>query len=99
MLLEADSRVRSISSSAGLGVNAGFMVFRAGIFDYRRPGEELVEQPYQRLLAADELMAYRYQSFRATTDTQKDKVLLYHTKLIHIGTTQKTAVIASLSSK
>ena len=76
--LEDDSRVRSIApiASAGLWVNAGFMVFRPEIFDYLRPGEELVEQPFQRLIAADELMAYRHRGFWATMDTLKDKLVL-----------------------
>ena len=76
--LEDDSRVRSISpiASAGLWVNAGFLALRPAIFDYLGAGEELVEQPFQRLIAAQELMAYRYQGFWATMDTPKDKLLL-----------------------
>lgn len=73
-------QVQSIApiASAGLWVNAGFMVFRQAIFDYLRPGEELVEQPFQRLLAVGELTAYRYQGFWATMDTPKDKLVLDH---------------------
>jgi glucose-1-phosphate cytidylyltransferase len=76
--LADDGQVRSIApiGSAGLWVNAGFMVMRPAIFDYLHPGEELVEQPFQRLIAADELMAYRYQGFWAAMDTLKDKLAL-----------------------
>ena len=76
--LEPDDRVRSIGpiSSSGLWVNAGFMVFRSDIFDYLGPGEELVEAPFRRLMAVDELIAYRHHGFWATMDTQKDKQVL-----------------------
>ncbi|WP_310395312.1 sugar phosphate nucleotidyltransferase [Hymenobacter sp.] len=76
--MDANSQVRSISpmANAGLWVNAGFMVFRPEIFDYLKPGEELVEQPFQRLIAAGELMAYPYKGFWATMDTPKDKLIL-----------------------
>ena len=43
------------------------------IFDYIRPGEELVEQPFQRLIEADQLMAYPYDGFTSSMDTFKDK--------------------------
>src|ERR1700730_16580427 len=32
-------------------VNGGFFVFRREIFDYMQPGEELVVEPFQRLVA------------------------------------------------
>ena len=32
-------------------INGGFFCLRSNIFDYMQPGEELVEQPFQRLLA------------------------------------------------
>ncbi|HKR08183.1 MAG TPA: hypothetical protein VJS39_03255, partial [Gemmatimonadaceae bacterium] len=41
--------------------------------EYIRPGEELVEQPFQRLIEADQLMAYPYDGFTASMDTFKDK--------------------------
>lgn len=73
--LANDGQVLSIApiASAGLWVNAGFMVMRPEIFDYLRPGEELVEQPFQRLIAAEELVAYPYKGFWAAMDTLKDK--------------------------
>lgn len=76
--LADDGHVRSIApiASAGLWVNAGFMVFRPELFDYLRPGEELVEQPFQRLIAAGELVAYRHRGFWAAMDTLKDKLVL-----------------------
>lgn len=53
-------------------VNAGFFVFRQEIFDYMRPGEELVEEPFQRLIAARKLAALPYTGFWRCCDTFKD---------------------------
>jgi glucose-1-phosphate cytidylyltransferase len=60
----------------GMRVNGGFFAFRAGIFDWIRQGEELVEAPFQRLAAAGKLVAYPYDGFWACMDTFKDKQLL-----------------------
>src|SRR5205814_9701876 len=43
-----------------LRVNGGFFLFRRDIFRYMRDGEELVEQPFQRLVAGDQLVAYAH---------------------------------------
>jgi glucose-1-phosphate cytidylyltransferase len=56
-----------------LRINHGYFMFRSEIFDYMRPGEELVEAPFQRLIAADQLLAYPYEGFTASMDTFKDK--------------------------
>jgi glucose-1-phosphate cytidylyltransferase len=54
-------------------INGGFFIFRNRIFDYIDEGEELVEEPFQRLIAREELMAYPYEGFWAPMDTLKDK--------------------------
>jgi glucose-1-phosphate cytidylyltransferase len=54
-------------------VNGGYFVFRNEIFDYIRKGEDLVHEPFQRLIAEEELLAYRYEGFWAPMDTLKDK--------------------------
>lgn len=59
-----------------LRINGGFFLFRREIFDYIQPGEELVERPFQRLIAARLLVAYRYDGFWAPMDTLKDKQVL-----------------------
>jgi glucose-1-phosphate cytidylyltransferase len=59
---------------AGLWVNGGFFAFRREIFDYLEEGEELVEQPFQRLIAAHELQAFPYTGFWKCMDTFKDKM-------------------------
>jgi NDP-sugar pyrophosphorylase family protein len=38
-----------------------------------REGEELVVQPFQRLIGEDQLMGYPYDGFYASMDTFKDK--------------------------
>ncbi len=58
---------------SGLRVNGGFFVFRGEIFDYMREGEELVEQPFGRLVEANKLLAYEYDGFWVPMDTAKDK--------------------------
>jgi glucose-1-phosphate cytidylyltransferase len=47
---------------------------RPQIFDHVREGEELVEQPFQRLIAARRLTAFRWDGFWQCMDTFKDKI-------------------------
>ena len=67
--------VRHITDS-GARINGGFFAFRREVFDYIRPGEELVIEPFQRLIAARQLLAYRYDGFWACMDTFKERQLL-----------------------
>jgi len=57
-------------------INAGFFVLRSTIFDDLEPGEELVLQPFDRLIERRELLAYPYDGFWRNMDTFKDKVEL-----------------------
>lgn len=66
---------RDIAQS-GLRVNGGFFAFRQSIFDYMREGEELVLEPFRRLIAADALVGYDYDGFWLPMDTAKDKARL-----------------------
>jgi len=54
-------------------INGGFFIFRNSIFDYIREGEELVVEPFQRLIAREQLATYKYSGFWACLDTLKDK--------------------------
>ena len=63
---------RDIAQS-GLRVNGGFFIFKREIFDYMRAGEELVMEPFQRLVDANQLVAYDYDGFWLPMDTAKDK--------------------------
>ena len=67
--------VRSISpvSRSGLWINGGFFAMRSRIFEYIHPGEDLVREPFQRLVAEQALLAYPYTGFWQCMDTFKDK--------------------------
>ena len=54
-------------------INGGFLVLRKNIFDYMKAGEELVEEPFSRLLNENKLFAYKYDGFWKAMDTFKDK--------------------------
>lgn len=58
--------------TADLWVNGGYYLFRPGIFEYLRPGEDLVGPPFERLIADRQLVAYRYEGFHTSLDTLKD---------------------------
>jgi glucose-1-phosphate cytidylyltransferase len=70
-----DGGVREIKPvmETDLRVNGGYFLFRRQIFDYMRPGEELVIEPFERLIAADQLATHRHDGFTASMDTFKDK--------------------------
>ncbi len=57
-------------------INGGFFCLRREIFDYVQEGEELVEQPFRRLIEQRRLWSYRYDGFWAAMDTFKDKITL-----------------------
>jgi glucose-1-phosphate cytidylyltransferase len=54
-------------------INAGFFVFRKDIFRYLGPGEDLVFEPFDRLISDGQLFAYKYKGFWTAMDTFKDK--------------------------
>ncbi|MFT3781754.1 MAG: sugar phosphate nucleotidyltransferase [Nibricoccus sp.] len=53
-------------------VNCGFFIFRHSIFDYMQPGEELVINPFRRLIETDNLLAFKADHFYAM-DTFKEQ--------------------------
>jgi glucose-1-phosphate cytidylyltransferase len=59
-----------------LYINGGFFVLRSDIFDYINEGEELVEQPFRRLIEKRLLATYRHAGFWQAMDTFKDKITL-----------------------
>ena len=63
--VEGDNAVNSIQSvrKSDILVNAGYFVFRKEIFDYIRPGEDLVVEPFQRLIADKKIIGYRSDLF------------------------------------
>lgn len=76
--LDAEHRVSGIHhvSQTDIRINGGYFVLRREIFDHMKPGEELVEAPFERLLAARRLGAYSYDGFFVSMDTFKERQTL-----------------------
>lgn len=73
-----DDEVRGLVpvARAGLAINGGFFTFRRELWDDLRPGEELVHEPFQRLIAKRKLATHRHPGFWACMDTFKERQLL-----------------------
>lgn len=73
-----DSRVTGINAirTTDVLVNGGFFAFRKEIFSHIKDGEELVEEPFARLIRDRKLIGYRDASFWYCMDTFKDKQAL-----------------------
>ncbi|WP_353063319.1 sugar phosphate nucleotidyltransferase [Tunturibacter psychrotolerans] len=54
-------------------INGGFFAMRNEIFQHILPGEELVREPFQRLIDKQALLAHKYNGFWQCMDTFKDK--------------------------
>jgi len=55
-------------------INGGFFAFKAQIFDFINEGEELIEQPFARLIERRLLATFRHSGFWQSMDTLKDKI-------------------------
>ena len=64
------------SQQSDIWINGGYFIFRREIFDYIQDGDELVQEPFDRLIKAGKLMAYRHFGFWRAMDTLKDKQML-----------------------
>lgn len=73
-----DGVVTNIShiGSSGLHINAGFFILRNEIFDYMEYGDELVDEPFNRLIEKNKLTSWEHKGFWASMDTFKDKRVL-----------------------
>jgi glucose-1-phosphate cytidylyltransferase len=73
--LGTDSNVVDIKAfdQADLWINGGFFIFKNEIFDYIQEKEELVNQPFSRLIEKQQLIGYKHRGFWACMDTFKDK--------------------------
>lgn len=73
-----DMTVNNIQNltKSGIWINGGYFVFKKDIFRYLRDNEELIEEPFQRLIAEGQLTTYKYDGFWVAMDTFKDKQLL-----------------------
>ena len=74
----SDGCVRAIRTmkDANIWINGGYFVLRKEIFRYLKPGEELIYEPFQRLIEAGKLWSPRHQGFWQCMDTFKDKQIL-----------------------
>ena len=63
-------------ASSPVRINAGFFVLRRRIFDVMKEGEELVIEPFARLIARRDLVAVPHDGFWQNMDTFKDKIQL-----------------------
>jgi glucose-1-phosphate cytidylyltransferase len=63
--MEDNGDVRSMQpvSESDLLVNAGFFCMKPEVFEYIEPGEELVVEPFARLIKQNQLLGYRYDRF------------------------------------
>ena len=62
---------------ADVWMNGGFFVFQNSIFDYLRNGHELVNQPFQELIAQDQLSCFKHDGFWSCMDTYKEMQSLH----------------------
>jgi glucose-1-phosphate cytidylyltransferase len=71
----ADGVVNDIKAirESELRINSGYFVLKQEIFSYIRDGEELVLEPFRRLIQQKQLMTYEHNGFYASMDTVKDK--------------------------
>jgi glucose-1-phosphate cytidylyltransferase len=61
------------TTKSDLWINGGYFVFSNEIFDYIEEGEDLVEEPFRRLIRERRLYANKYEGFWAPMDTLKDQ--------------------------
>ena len=75
---DADEHVLQLEHVARspVRINGGFFALRREIFDYMNEGEELVIEPFTRLIERRELLAVAYDGFWQNMDTFKDKLQL-----------------------
>jgi glucose-1-phosphate cytidylyltransferase len=72
--VDSEGVVKSIEhiGKSGARINGGFFLFRREVFQYVKEGEELVEQPFRRLISKGQLLSYAHNGFWACMDTFKE---------------------------
>jgi glucose-1-phosphate cytidylyltransferase len=73
--MSSDGAVQDVQpiSNCEKWMNGGFFVLHERIFDFMEPGDELVEEPFRRLIDRQQLFALKYDGFWSCMDTYKDK--------------------------
>lgn len=69
------SSIRPITD-ADVWMNGGFFVFRKEFWNYIKEGEEIVNEPFARLIAEKKLCTYKHNGFWACMDTFKERMTL-----------------------
>lgn len=71
----ANDMVKSLTEmkQSGAWMNGGYMILRQEIFDNLRPGEELVNEGFERLIRQNRLYAHKHNGFWMPMDTFKEK--------------------------
>lgn len=73
--VDQDAVVSSVEPlrDSDVWINGGYFLFTRDIFRYLEPGQDLVEEPFHRLMSEQQLVAYKYSGFWAAMDTFKDR--------------------------
>ncbi len=76
--MDQDERVTTISplEESGIWINGGYFIFRKDIFGYINDGEELIIEPFRRLIDKQQLLTRKHTGFWVGMDTFKDKQFL-----------------------
>ena len=76
--IDDDNRATDFAEAddADVWVNGGYFVFRKELWDHIQPGEELVYEPFRRLMDQRKLLAHKHDSFWMGMDTFKDRQAL-----------------------
>jgi len=72
---DGDNDVESLAPvwSSNIWMNGGFFIFKKEVFNYMRKGEELVDEPFHRMIAERQVIGYKNPGFWACIDTLKEK--------------------------
>jgi len=73
--MDNDGLVQEIKAigQSNIRINGGYFALKRSIFDYIKDGEELVQEPFRRLIEKQDLIAYPYDGFWKSMDTFKEK--------------------------
>ena len=73
-----DGKVNAFVTSdrSEIWINGGFFLLKPEIFDYMSDGEELVVEPFERLIRENKLMAYKHTGNWRSMDTLRDRQVL-----------------------
>lgn len=76
-LVETDNQSRVVrinhAFASNKWINGGYFILRERIFDYINPGEDLVNEPFHRLIQEGELITYKHSGFWACMDTFNER--------------------------